>query len=587
MSVALIRVRSVVFMICVLLVALVSGAAAQDDGVIEPVSMVILRNAGETLTVYLPGDEGILSLEGLTFEMTAGDQVITRPINEFPSFQGFPFDRVVVPACFHFQQSLSRQPVPPECQQNVPINNVHIERLSIPFWFDTVFQQPYLITVTNGRDVVGTCPAQQVVCTIEYIPQAAVAPATVVPVVVEPLAGELVVQGETRFRAAPSPDAELVRIVTGGTFRITGINETGDYYQVDLNGEVAWVSVSALNARAKLTDDGEVVAEEASLLRGEGPHRIAIGDTVEGELQSGEVVRFEFVGLADEQISIVVDAEFDSRISLYSTAAGNVPLTTLDDSDDSNDPRLDGFTLQTDDTYLIDLDGFSSADEGRYTLTISEGELGNEGSSDQSLVSGQTVTANLPIAGEGVHCFDGLRGDVISVRVSALFDTYLNVEDSAGNIIASDDESGGEGNPFLRLLTLPQDDTYCIVIRSFDPNQTGAYRVTLIVGLTDDAVSIENGAVMSQTLNDENERLFTFEAENGDQVSIFIESDFDAALELRTAEGELLVEDDDSGGNFQPAISDVRLAETGTYYFIVTSFGEVEDGDFTVTFVLR
>jgi hypothetical protein len=572
-----------VWLIVGLAVLLPLGTADAQDA--DPITIEIIRNDGETLTLYIPGS-GIVSLAGLTFEVTNDDQVATRSLDEFPSLQGFQFDRVVLPACFHFTQTRTRQPVPIECQQNVPSNQVQVERLPVPFWYDLTFLQPYLLTVTNGLDVMGECPAQQFVCTIEYTADApAINGEPELPTMVLPTSGSLVVQGETRFRAAPAPDAELVDVRTGGTFFIVGISEDGSYYQVDLNGTPVWVSTTALNVTAKI-DEGAAPPDMNAVTTGPGPHTIAIGESVNGVLASNETARFNMIGLAGEEVSVIVDAEFDSTLALYSVSLGNVPLVEADDAGGTDDPRIDGFILQTDDTYLLDVAGFSSGDSGAYTITVQRGGL-QLAAGGQRLTPGNTIIDTLPVAEAGIHCFEATGGDVISLQAEALFDSYLQLTDSNGEIIASDDEGGGHGNPHIRLFPLPFDDEYCAVVRAFDSNQTGAYRLTLETGITGVTIPLFSGDVLEDTLNEDNQSIFTFEANSGEQVSFFVESSFDGVLELRGETGELLAEDDDSAGNLQPALSNIPLGTTGRYFIILSTFGEVENGQFTVTFNLR
>ena len=61
---------------------------------------------------------------------------------------------------------------------------------------------------------------------------------------------------------------------------------------------------------------------------------------------------------------------------------------------------------------------------------------------------------------------------------STEFDAYLRLEDSAGNKIAEDDDSGGDTNAKI-VFRAPREGTYRIVVTSFDPGMTGAFTLNV------------------------------------------------------------------------------------------------------------
>ena len=70
-------------------------------------------------------------------------------------------------------------------------------------------------------------------------------------------------------------------------------------------------------------------------------------------------------------------------------------------------------------------------------------------------------------------------------------------------------------------------------------------------------------------------------------MTITVQSDFDAKLTLRDARGEVLAEDDDSGGDLRPLLKDIRLPENGSYVILVTGVSDVDQGAFTLTLTVR
>jgi serine protease Do len=61
---------------------------------------------------------------------------------------------------------------------------------------------------------------------------------------------------------------------------------------------------------------------------------------------------------------------------------------------------------------------------------------------------------------------------------STEFDAYLRLEDSGGNKIAEDDDSGGDQNAKI-VFRASRDGTYRIIVTTFDPNMTGAFTLTV------------------------------------------------------------------------------------------------------------
>src|SRR5438046_2856064 len=57
------------------------------------------------------------------------------------------------------------------------------------------------------------------------------------------------------------------------------------------------------------------------------------------------------------------------------------------------------------------------------------------------------------------------------------FDAYLRLEDSSGKQLAEDDDSGGNLDAKI-VFKAPKDDTYQIIVTTYDANTTGKYTLT-------------------------------------------------------------------------------------------------------------
>lgn len=171
-------------------------------------------------------------------------------------------------------------------------------------------------------------------------------------------------------------------------------------------------------------------------------------------------------------------------------------------------------------------------------------------------------------------------------------DSYLRLEDPAGNEVAKDDDSGGFPNARI-TFTAGVDGDFKIIATTFGGNATGKFTLHAVdktVSATPAALKFEkgeasyNGAVLNTDLlyNGKRHKLLTIELEAGKSYQIDMKSKaLDSYLFLEGPDGAALARDDDSGG-FPDARIVHRAAKTGTYRIICTSFGNGL-GDFNVT----
>ena len=181
--------------------------------------------------------------------------MLTRPLAEFPAFQGLPFDRIVGPVCFQLRSQQYAPSLPTDCR-SLPANKVLVQYLTPAdlIWYDSRAEEGIPVTITNGTDADPgqICPNSAPSCDIVYTPPQIAATPTTIPTAtpaytVIPLSGKAVVKKSTLFRAGPGPQYDVVASVSGGTYTITGQNQEQTYYQVDYNGAIAWVSAFSSN----------------------------------------------------------------------------------------------------------------------------------------------------------------------------------------------------------------------------------------------------------------------------------------------------------------------------------------------------
>jgi hypothetical protein len=101
--------------------------------------------------------------------------------------------------------------------------------------------------------------------------------------------------------------------------------------------------------------------------------------------------------------------------------------------------------------------------------------------------------------------------------------------------------------------------------------------------LAQESISIDN-TVEGVLSTGETSLFYEFDGEAGQAVSILMESAaFDTYLLLRTASGDDVAQDDDSGGSLNALIGPVALPETTTYVIEATSLSRSSVGAFSLT----
>jgi uncharacterized protein YdeI (BOF family) len=358
---------------------------------------------------------------------------------------------------------------------------------------------------------------------------------------------------------------------------------------------------------------------------------IASGETIIGTIGAdSEAPQYTFTAQEGDTITVdLASDDFDPFVVLVSPEGNQVA------SDDDTGPglyaRLERLVVTEAGEYTIIVDGFRGPTgersiEGDYRLTLRiEGEdavvfqptaVPTEESQPTEAPTTEATpedeTDVLPIAygetveGElteelqtGLYSFEGSAGDVVSIALNSDdFDPLVILLDSEGNEIASDDDAGPGVYSLIEDFTLPADDTYTIMVDGYrgvngDRSLSGAYTLSLS---SDDAAVVQpteevpaptplptlegaSGVIISgETItgvldNSVQTARYTFNASAGDVVTIdLLSQDFDPFVVLLDEAGNVISEDDDSGGNSQARIEAFELPVDGEYTIVVDAF---------------
>jgi hypothetical protein len=186
-------------------------------------------------------------------------------------------------------------------------------------------------------------------------------------------------------------------------------------------------------------------------------------------------------------------------------------------------------------------------------------------------------------------------GTIAAVMMSDQFDSYLMLTDSTGNVLRSDDNSYGYNDPLI-VQFLPA-GTYQLTARAVSSTVGGLYQVNLPASLGPRPVfcgskgALAVGGSISGTL------AFTAcqytDATFADVYQMTLAADttidlrlnsgdFDAYLVVLDAKGNLVAQDDDSGGGTNARIQQMLTA--GNYYVFAKPFANYYSlGNYTLT----
>jgi len=210
-----------------------------------------------------------------------------------------------------------------------------------------------------------------------------------------------------------------------------------------------------------------------------------------------------------------------------------------------------------------------------------------------AIAAGTTVEGTLPVGGKEIWTFEAKGGEYVTIALEAVnqeeLDTYLELYDrerhtGEGNPLASDDDSGGNTNSLIADFPVEAAGTYYIHVSSYSGH--GDYRLTLTIAAAPaGGGQLNYGAKARGTLPGRGRHTWMFNGREGDEVSLAmnrVEGKIDPYLELYSPDGELLIADDDGGGEFDALIEYYVLPASGEYRVIASDVAG-EPGSYELT----
>jgi len=194
------------------------------------------------------------------------------------------------------------------------------------------------------------------------------------------------------------------------------------------------------------------------------------------------------------------------------------------------------------------------------------------------------------------YTFEGNAQDAVAIEiVSEELDTYLLLYGPDGSLLTFNDDYGESTGSYI-WYSLSVEGTYTVEVTSYDINETGSYRVSLLsnedAGPGRSVTVLQIGDTIEGSLSetDGGSRLdgshyaddFSFNGNSGDVIVVSLESSiFDTYLFLYDERGIPLAQNDDFSGTSQSLIT-YELQATGAYTVEVTSYESNETGDYRI-----
>lgn len=457
----------------------------------------------------------------------------------------------------------------------------------------------------------------------------------------------------------------------GGTdarIRTVTLDAAGTYY------------VDATSASGSESGDFTLMVQRA---RYADSGAMAYNEIVIGRMSGDGPANYTFEGSAGDRITIeLTSTDFDPAVVLFNPSEDQI---AFNDDAAGLDSRISGFELPDDGTYTIIVDGYRGMSgrrqlEGSFALTLESDHVSAaperqatpvpetatpipvtatpapadptppaaQSPHGETIGYGQTIEGALTEDAQQVmYQFNGTAGDVISLALQAPdFDALLQVIGPDGQELAFDDDSGGDLNPLINGVTLPETGLYIVIVDGYrgvngDRQLIGPYTLTLTAGSVDaqaqpqasstpmatDAAPtlpptftptptplpatptplptlgitptptpfaapmnlLAYGESVQDTFDAANRTVsYNFEGRAGEKVFIRLESaEFDPLVRLIGPDGFELIYDDDSGGSLQAEIRNFTLPADGIYKIMVDTYLDAADTSVVGSFTLH
>jgi len=348
---------------------------------------------------------------------------------------------------------------------------------------------------------------------------------------------------------------------------------------------------------------------------------IRLGQTVNGALSANDPTRssgqyadaYTFEGQQGQTVEVRLSSSaYDPFLAISGPGAFQAEN---DDDMESSEPLRNSrlvVTLPQTGTYRIQATSFATGSTGDYRLSVSQGAATSaaQAVSGQVLAFGQAAQGRLQQgdgqlrSGEFTDAFRflGQAGQRVAIELTSTeFDTYIILRKPDGTQQDNDDDERGNNGTNSRIeLTLEETGEYHVHATSFQPGESGSYRI-IVTDLstqretapppsTASAGAVGNNQTTNGSLSGSDPTmtdgqhydLYTFNGRRGQNVTLEVTSNnFDTYMMLVFPSGEGVEDDDGVAGTTNSRISG-GLPEDGEYTVVVSSYSAGATGNYAL-----
>lgn len=316
-----------------------------------------------------------------------------------------------------------------------------------------------------------------------------------------------------------------------------------------------------------------------------GDGRLTYGSRETGTLQRGTSDEWTFQARAGDVVTIEMSSgDFDTYLRLLGPTGGQVADNDDIAYPDNTNSAIRDIELGDSGLYTILAGAYSPDARGTYTIALSS--LNAMPAPDSSVLQyGDNVNATLQTGQADEWRFEGSSGDSVTISLrSSQFDTVLELVGPGNTKIAVNDDFDGQ-NSQIGPITLTQNGTHILIVRSFGGDTGGVYTLALTENTAPPGTvnrTLEYGDRVTANLINGIADRWTFKATVGDEVIIGMNSgQFDTYLELvGPNDNKVTFNDDFNGLNSQ--IGPYILNEAGTYTLVARGFRADATGEYTL-----
>jgi len=299
----------------------------------------------------------------------------------------------------------------------------------------------------------------------------------------------------------------------------------------------------------------------------------------------------EIDGLAS--VEVHTTGQTDTYLSVFGPDDPYTLVTENDDHDDHN--ALVRFTVSPGQRFWVRVNGYDETITGAYGIVAMVEMYGDDPYEPNNSMSSATLlnadgdwlsTLLIPAGDMDWYAIDISRigqGQVsLTIETAGDLDTWLDLYDSSGDLLAEDDDGSGTGNALVRF-GIEEPGRYYARVRHYDESGSGPYSISAWIDYVesddfepDNSIEeatpfIIDGEPQRHTFNPADDvDWFRIQVPDGMTVIMETSGEHDSVMKLLDIEGNLIGEDDDGGENNNARIQ--RFLQQGTYYLEISQF---------------